>query len=331
MSERKIDTRTATVGIDEVIAASTTLAWAAQWDAAARLLASARIAADATVPHDDAALRLTVAVAMVAVHHDFRTAGPRWAPVAMAAAEAAMATAKDDMGATEDAMGPAEADSAAASTADEPAHDGAAAEAEAALRRRLARLRLQYDYEIALTEPDGTPRFGPEGRDPAHLAALARRAEELAAAAAANDANEPDVAGSGWAAFYRGLIADNLIGDRDDAPRWFARALGAAKRASDDYLAGEALRHLGDHEMEAGDLAAARASWERSAELWAGIGNVTGVLAQQLLLADLAFGEGNLAGGTAIAAEVSRWAGAAGLALYQRSADQLIESHRPSH
>jgi hypothetical protein len=55
------------------------------------------------------------------------------------------------------------------------------------------------------------------------------------------------------------------------------------------------------------------------------------VLAQQVLLADLAFGEDNPAGGLAIAAEVSRWAGAAGLALYQRSADALIESHRPRH
>jgi tetratricopeptide (TPR) repeat protein len=258
MTEQQIDTRSAAVGIDEIITASTALAAAA-----------------------------------VAVHHDFRTAGPRWAPAAVAAAEEAAARAE-------------------------------ATKAEPALRRKLDLLRLQHDYGVMMLEPDGTPRFGPEGRDPARLDALARRAEELADAIA-------DVAGSGWAAFYRGLIADNLTGDRDGAPRWFARALDAAERSSDDYLTGEALRHLGDHEMEAGDLASARASWERSAELWAGIGNVTGVLAQQVLLADLAFGEGNPAGGTAIAAEVSRWAGAAGLPLYQRSADALIESHRAPH
>ncbi|HTW05639.1 MAG TPA: hypothetical protein VMF87_35470 [Streptosporangiaceae bacterium] len=300
MSEQKIDTGSAEIGIDEVIAASTALAWAARWDLAARLLGCAR----ATAPDDGAARRLAVAAAAVAVHHDFRTAGPRWAPDAMAAAEASV-------GATE--------------TGGAPTGAGVAAtEAGAGLRRRLDLLRLQYDYEINLTQPDGTPRFGPDGRDPAALAVLARRAEELAD-------DRDDVAGSGWAAFYRGLIADNLTGDRDGAPLWFARALDAAERTADDYLAGEALRHLGDHEMESGDLAAVRASWERSAGLWAGIGNVTGVLAQQLLLADLAFGEGNPAGGTAIAAEVSRWAGAAGLALYQWSADQLIESHRVPH
>ena len=50
--------------------------------------------------------------------------------------------------------------------------------------------------------------------------ALARLAEALAASA-------PDVAAAGWAAFYRGLIDDNLTGDRDGAPRWLAQALDA--------------------------------------------------------------------------------------------------------
>jgi hypothetical protein len=292
-------------GADEIIAAATALAWAARWDTAARLLASAQ----ANRPGRDAtARRLALASAAVAVHHDFRTAGARWAPDAMAAADTAVRAASIH-----------DADDRAAGT-----HDADDRADDDGFRWRLDLLRLQYDYEIALFEPGATPRFGPDGRDPAALTALAGRAEELAA-------STPDVAGSGWAAFYRGLIADNLTGDRDGAPPWFARAQDAAERASDDYLAGEALRHLGDHEMEAGDLAAARASWERSAGLWAGIGNMTGVLAQQLLLADLAFAEGNAAGGAAIAAEVSRWAGAAGLALYQRSADALLERHRSQH
>jgi hypothetical protein len=307
MTEQKIDTRSAdrraaasephaAVSIDEIIAAATALAWAARWDIAARLLTSAQAPGldDATVR------RLALARAAVSVHHDFRTDGARWAPAAMTAAESA------------------------------------ADPADPAGRRQLEQLRLQYDYEIMLTGSDGTPRFGPQGHDPARLAGLAQRAEQLAAATTdvttdvAADTTT-DMAGAGWAAFYRGLIADNLIGDRDGAPRWFARALDAAERADDDYLAGEALRHLGDHETESGDLTAARASWERSAELWAGIGNVTGVLAQQLLLADLAFREGNAPGGAAIAGEVSRWAGAAGLARYRSSADELIESHRPQH
>jgi hypothetical protein len=312
MTEQKIDTRSAdrraaasephaAVSIDEIIAAATALAWAGRWDIAARLLTSAQAPGlgDATVR------RLALARAAVAVHHDFRTDGARWAPAAMTAAESAAAPAETD------------------ETADP---------AETADRRQLEQLRLQYDYEIMLTGSDGTPRFGPQGHDPARLAGLAQRAEQLADATTdvAADATT-DMAGAGWAAFYRGLIADNLIGDRGGAPRWFARALDAAERADDDYLAGEALRHLGDHETESGDLAAARASWERSAELWADIGNVTGVLAQQLLLADLAFREGNAPGGAAIAAEVSRWTGAAGLARYRSSADELIESHRPQH
>ena len=297
MATQKIDSTAArdqapaarvSVGTEEIIAAATALARAARWDTAARMLASAQVAEPGA-----ASRRLALAGAAVAVHHDFRTAGPRWAPEAMAAAEAAQARNAGDA-------------------------------SDSGSQWRLDLLRLQYDYEIALTGPDGTPSFGPEGRDPAALAALARRAEELSRAI-------PDVAGAGWAMFYRGLIADNLTGDRDGPARWFAQALDAAERACDDYLAGEALRHLGDHEMQAGDLAAARASWERSAALWAGIGNVTGVLAQQVLLAELAFAEGDAPGGAALAAEVSRWAGAAGMALYQRSADALIERHRPPH
>jgi tetratricopeptide (TPR) repeat protein len=287
------------VGADEIIAAATALAWAARWDVAARMLASAR----ADEPDDVTSRRLALAGAALAVHHDFRAAGPRWAPDAMARAEAAAEPVPDVIS--------------------DPAPEAPEA-AEGLARWRLGLLRLQYDYEIALTGADGTPRFGPEGHDPARLAALAQRAEQLSAAI-------PDLAGAGWAAFYRGLIADNLIGDRAGAPRWFTRALDAAGRAGDDYLAGEALRHLGDHDEEAGDLSRARARWERSAELWAGIGNITGVLAQQLLLAQLAFREANAAAGTAIAAEVSRWAGAAGLVLYQRSADELIERRAPGH
>jgi hypothetical protein len=86
------------------------------------------------------------------------------------------------------------------------------------------------------------------------------------------------------------------------------------------------LRHLGDFCLEAGDLAQARARWERSAQVWASIGNMTGVLAQQLLLAQLAIAEGRAEAGTAIAAEVSRWSGALGLVPYQESADALVAS-----
>jgi tetratricopeptide (TPR) repeat protein len=262
------------VGIDEIITATTALTWAARYDVARGLLDSAVWPADGS----EAACRLAVAAAATAVHHDFRTTGPRWAPDALAAARIA-AGHRD--------------------------------------RWRLDFLELQHDYGRELIGPDGNPSFGPEGRDPARAAALTRRAEELAASA-------PGEADAGWAAFYRGLISDNVTGDRAGAPRWFARALEAAGQAGDDYLAGEALRHLGDHDEEAGELEQARARWERSAELWARTGNVTGVLAQQILLAQLAVTDGRPAAGAAIAREVSRWAGALGLVLYQKHADAVL-------
>jgi tetratricopeptide (TPR) repeat protein len=261
-------------GVDEIIAASTALSWTARWDVARRLLGSVQ----APGLDDATARRLALAAAAIAVHHDFRTAGARWAPAAIAAAEAIA----------------------------DPDH-----------RSDLDLLELQHDYSSELIRPDGQAVFGPDGHDPARLAALAHRAEALIRSA-------PDVAGAGWAAFYRGLIADNLIGDRDGAPAWFAQALEAAGQAEDDYLAGEALRHLGDHDEEAGDLERARARWERSAELWARIGNMTGVLAQQLLLAQLAMTEGAVPAGMAIAGEVGRWAGALGLVQYQKQAGLLL-------
>jgi tetratricopeptide (TPR) repeat protein len=283
MTEQKIDNEPpvtgdlaarAPVAVDEIIAATTALSWAARWDIAWRLLASAQ-----TTGLDDAtARRLALAGATTAVHHDFRTAGPRWAPASIAAAEAI---------------------------------------ADPDRRWGLDLLELQHEYGTELIRPDGQALFGPDGHDPARLAALAHRAEVLLRSA-------PDVASAGWAAFYRGLIADNLIGDRDGAPAWFAQALEAAGQAEDEYLAGEALRHLGDHDEEAGDLERARARWERSAELWARIGNMTGVLAQQLLLAQLAVSEGRAPAGLAIAGEVSRWAGALGLVQCQKQADMLL-------
>ena len=287
MTEQKIDnepsvttdlTTRAPVAVDEIVAATTALSWAARWDIARRLLASV----PASGLDDAAVRRLALAGAATAVHHDFRAAGARWAPAAIAAAEAI---------------------------------------ADPDRRWDLDLLELQHEYGTELIRPDGQPAFGPVGHDPDRLAALADRAEALMRSA-------PDVAGAGWAAFYRGLIADNLIGDRDGAPAWFTQALEVAGQADDDYLAGEALRHLGDHDEEAGDLERARARWERSAELWARSGNMTGVLAQQLLLAQLAVTEGRAPAGLAIAREVSRWAGALGLVLYQNQADALLAGHQ---
>ena len=194
------------VGVDAIVAAATALTWTARYDVARQLLDSAVSAADG----DAAARQLALAAAATAVHHDFRTVGPRWAPGAIADAKAV---------------------------------------ADTRHRWQLDFLELQHDYGRELIGPDGSPAV--EGRDPARASALARRAESLAASTS-------EVADAGWAAFYRGLIDDNLTGDREDAPRWLAQALDAAEQAGDDYLAGEALRHLGDHDEEAGELARAR-------------------------------------------------------------------------
>src|SRR5690606_7713476 len=75
----------------------------------------------------------------------------------------------------------------------------------------------------------------------------------------------PDLRRQGWAEFYLGVIHDNLYGARDVAPSHLHAALEAARTTGDDYLAFEALRHLGDHARDDGDAATAREMWESSA------------------------------------------------------------------
>ncbi|MGW7823050.1 hypothetical protein ACWGLF_34145 [Streptomyces puniciscabiei] len=65
-------------------------------------------------------------------------------------------------------------------------------------------LRLRHTYARLLLV-DGALRIGPEGKDPYALAGLRDRARELHDAA-------PDELRRGWAAMYRGLIADNHYG-----------------------------------------------------------------------------------------------------------------------
>jgi hypothetical protein len=306
------------VAAGDILAATAALTLAGRWDTARQLL----ISAQASGPGGVTARRLALAAAATAVHHDFRTTGPRWAPDALAAAEKAVeSVVASDAGTPAGTVVESVAEAAAGTSAAEAAAT-AAGDASPADRWDLDFLTLQAEYDRELVGTDATPRFGPEGRDPARLAALARRAEALLPGAG-------DQGRGGWAAFYRGVIADNLIGDRDDARRWFEQALAAGEQAGDGYLIGEALRHLGDHDEGAGDLAGARAKWERSAEVWAAAGNVCGVLAQQLLLAHLALAEGQPAAGVAIATEVRRWARAAGLPLYAGSAEALIAGQQP--
>lgn len=182
-------------------------------------------------------------------------------------------------------------------------------------------LRLFADYWAELLPADGrVPGFGPAGRDPAVLAGLSRRAEALLDAA-------PDPRREARAAFFAGLVADNLCGERAKAETLFNRALAACRPGEDDDLASEALRHLGGTAQDAGDLPLARQRWERSAELAQRAGWLLLSLAQQALLAELSSQQGDAAAARALAAEVRRWAAALGLPRLAAQAAAVGASH----
>ena len=171
----------------------------------------------------------------------------------------------------------------------------------------LELLRLLADYWAELEPGDGTtPHFGPGGRDPAVLQGLRERAGRLAATA-------PDGRRAARAAFYAGLVADNLCGEPDQAEELFTQALHACRPDADDDFAAEALRHLGGSAEAAGDMRLARTRWQRSAALAQRAGWLPLALAQQALLAELAAADGDTAGASLLAGEVRRWAAALGL------------------
>lgn len=140
----------------------------------------------------------------------------------------------------------------------------------------------------------------------------------------------PDDQRRGWAEQYRGFIADNLFEDRKTAPQHYENALRLAEATGDHYLRFEALRHLGDHAHEAGDLALAQERWEGSAESGARAGAVIGTLAQQLLLAQLAREAGDEAGAVMLAREVSRWTGALGADRHRAMAEAFLAGQDPT-
>ncbi|MEV0741908.1 hypothetical protein AB0I51_39575 [Streptomyces sp. NPDC050549] len=166
----------------------------------------------------------------------------------------------------------------------------------------FARLRNTYRRLLVV---DGRLRLGPAGKDPQALTSLLREAESLR-----DDA--PDEGRRGWAEMYLGLITDNHFADLTNAPSHYMSALRAAESGEDPLLAREALRHLGDHDHDAGDHELALNRWRRAATLGAGAGTVPGTLSQQLLLAVLARDSGDEAGARALATEVARWAEAIG-------------------
>lgn len=166
----------------------------------------------------------------------------------------------------------------------------------------FARLRNTYRRLLVV---NGTLRLGPDGKDPEALTSLLRGAEALRDGA-------PDEGRRGWAEMYLGLITDNHFADLAGAPPHYASALRAAESVDDPLLAREALRHLGDHDHDAGDHDLALERWSRATTVGAGAGTVPGTLSQQLLLAVLARDSGDEAGARALATEVARWAEAIG-------------------
>ena len=165
-------------------------------------------------------------------------------------------------------------------------HDGEAALAETGWR--LDYLRMRGDYNAAL-----------HARDVSAGVALDDWAERLRASA-------PDSRLAGWAAFFGGVIADNLLSAPAIAHERYTFARSAAETSGDELLESYALRHLGDHAHTAGDLDQARAAWERSTSSRERLGFVPGTVAQRLNLAELRLAEGDGPGAAALAADVAR-------------------------
>ncbi|WP_406375642.1 hypothetical protein OG788_38785 [Streptomyces sp. NBC_00647] len=182
-------------------------------------------------------------------------------------------------------------------------------------------LRLRHGY-LGLVRVDGRFRPGPDGKDPAALTALRTSAEDLRDRA-------QNAVRRGWAEMYLGLIADNLLAERDLAPAHYEAALRAGE-SGDDLLSREALRHLGDHDHDHGDHTRALERWCRATELGARAGTVPGTLTQQLLLAVLARDTGDEAGAAALAREVARWAGAIGAVATAAQANAFLAGADPT-
>lgn len=182
-----------------------------------------------------------------------------------------------------------------------------ALDGDPALAWELDWLEFRSDYSVALYGDTKTPE----------------QAAALGATAATLYASAPTAVRRGWVAFYRGLVADNIAGDRDSAPAHYEEALALATENGDDLLASYPLRHLGDHANDAGDVAGAREQWERSTALRQAAGFIPGTLAQQLLLGVLAQEAGDKATANAIGTEVARWGAAIGSSVLVSGAQTL--------
>lgn len=286
MTGTEENTRTSATAAQAALPAPEVVAAALALAKAGRWQRAASLLDAAAVTDAGARVALTLAAAEVALDSDW-FAGTRHAPDRLRAAERACADADHDRRSAWD----------------------------------LAFLRLRQEYGDQIRGAAG-PVLGPQGKDPAVLADLRRRADDLCDEAA-------DDVRRGWAQMYRGLIADNLFAERTAAPASYEAALLAGDGA-DDLLAREALRHLGDHDHDDGRPERALARWNRATELGARAGAVPGTLSQQLLLAVLARDRGDHAGAAALAGEIARWAAALGAAGIAAQATAFLAGADPT-
>ncbi len=190
--------------------------------------------------------------------------------------------------------------------------------ADAELVFDLEFIRLKHDYAGELFgSGDGEPSWGPDGRDPAVAEGLSSRAERLRDSA-------PDASRRANAAFYAGVIAENLRGDSAAGRACFQEALRCGEEAGDGLIMSYAVRHLGYQEAEHGDRARARDMLQRSMELRQRAGCVPLVLAQQFALAELARDAGDVAWARTIGEQVRTWARALGNVWLVPAADSLL-------
>jgi hypothetical protein len=127
------------------------------------------------------------------------------------------------------------------------------------LRRRY-RDALRGAFAASVGDGVGPGAGSGSGSPDSAIAARSSIGADLAAVADALRESASDPTRRGWASMYRGLIADNVLGDRLSAPAYYECALGT----DDPLLTREAQRHLGDHDHDRGDHVLARARWEHA-------------------------------------------------------------------
>jgi tetratricopeptide (TPR) repeat protein len=133
---------------------------------------------------------------------------------------------------------------------------------------RFARLRAAYAEQLHARFAD-RPHTRFAGQSLIGVDDLAATAAELASGA-------PDGTTRAYVTFYRGLIADVLLGDPTAGARHYQDAAGT----SDEYVRSYALRHLGGVADDAGRRDEALAHWRESTRLRQRAGFVPGALAQ---------------------------------------------------